>query len=365
MLLATAACQSVKSRAPQVSTQISHPNPKLVAGSPEPVAVTGAQRWEYAWNKAMDGVAVGAIAGGPYGVGGGFVIGLVAGLLMADSHYNAIQNQIYSEQQKNLHLEAAIERELARQAELEKDVFTAVGSPAETPSSLNNAGLKGSEALEPFGPTPEKGTIQRSSESMILATAKKPAADREFAKAVENVDVRDVNGDGVPDLWVYYNPKKPDEILRQEEASNYDGRVNIWNYFKNKQLVRREVDSGNHGRPDTVFYYVDDKITREERDESGAGRMTYRATYENGRLATVEKETRGDGRTDLWIFYDTTKLGEKVVREEKDLDGDGLIDVWSYYNDGRLVRRDVSAAGLKVFSNQEQLPAIARELNPF
>ena len=313
----------------------------------------------------MDGVALGAIAGGPYGVGGGFIIGLVAGLFMADSHYIAIQNQVYSEQQKNLHLEAAIEQELARQAELEKQVIASVEPPAKSPGSQPNAGLKVSKAQDPLAPTPEKARMYRPLDSVTLATAKEPGADRELPTAMKDVDVRDVNGDGVPDLWVYYDPKRPDEILRQEEASNYDGRVNIWNYFKDKQLVRREVDSRNRGRPDTVYYYVEDKIAREERDESGAGRMTYRAMYDNGRLARVEKETSGNGRTDLWIFYDTTKEGEMVVREEKDLDGDGIIDVWSYYDEGRLIRRDVTAAGLKVLSSQEQLPALAREFKPF
>jgi hypothetical protein len=39
----------------------------------------------------------------------------------------------------------------------------------------------------------------------------------------KNVEVRDINGDGVPDLWIYHNPRKPNEIVRQEEASRGDG----------------------------------------------------------------------------------------------------------------------------------------------
>lgn len=313
----------------------------------------------------MDGVAVGAIAGGPYGVGGGFIIGLVAGLFMADSHYNSIQNQIYSEQQRNLQLEAAIEQELARQSELKKQIFTSIDPTTKPADPQPSVEISGSGTRRPSAPMPETVTIKRSAESVILATVNNPEADRGLPTAIKNVEAKDVNGDGIPDLWVYYNPENPDEILREEEASNFDGRVNVWNYFKNKQLIRREVDSKNRGRPDTVFHYVDDKIAREERDETGAGISTYRATFENGRLARVEKETSGDGRTDWWIFYDTTKDGEIILKEERDLDGDGIVDVWSYYDKGLLVRRDVTAAGLKVLSSQEQLPAMATELKRF
>ncbi|HEY3152097.1 MAG TPA: hypothetical protein VGK65_10600, partial [Candidatus Binatia bacterium] len=101
---------------------------------------------------------------------------------------------------------------------------------------------------------------------------------------------------------------------------------------------------------------------REERDEFGQGQMTYRANYQNGRLARVEKDTSGNGRPDLWIYYDATRDGEIVVKEERDLNGDGVVDLWSYYDNGRLTRRDVSAAGLEILSKQEQLPAPSAEI---
>ena len=70
----------------------------------------------------------------------------------------------------------------------------------------------------------------------------------------KNVEVRDINGDGVPDLWIYcFNPQKPGEIKRQEEASKGDGRVDTWSYFKDGKLVRREVDTKAHGKPDTFL----------------------------------------------------------------------------------------------------------------
>ena len=66
---------------------------------------------------------------------------------------------------------------------------------------------------------------------------------------------------------------------------------------------------------------------------------------------------RGSGRADLWIAYDTTKEGEIILKEERDLNGDGLPDLWSHYDHGRLVRRDLNALGLEVFSTRGRFAA--------
>jgi len=38
-------------------------------------------------------------------------------------------------------------------------------------------------------------------------------------------------------------PAETGEIVRQEEATKGDGRVDTWSYFKDGKLVRREVDT--------------------------------------------------------------------------------------------------------------------------
>jgi len=360
MVVAGAACGPVAVQNPQASAQYPNPNSNTASAPPQPAQVTGSQRMQYAWNMAMEGVAMGGTIGGPYGAGGGLIIGLITGLFMADSHYNAINNQVYSEQQKDQQLEAAIEQELARQRGLENQIATTVA--ASTPAAGAQPTAIDSQAQSPA--PRETSTINRPPINTSLASVNKPIAAQAPPMLFKNVEVRDINGDGVPDLWIYFNPQKPGEIMRQEEASKSDGRVDTWSYFKDGLLVRREVDTKGQGRPDAVFHYVSDKIAREERDENGQGRMTYRATYENGRLAKVEKETRDTGRTDLWIYYDTAKDGDIVIREEKDLNGDGAVDLWSYYDNGRLVRRDASAVGLEILSSQEVLPVSTAELRP-
>lgn len=348
------ACEPVPLQYPPGSTQYPYPS-SAAPGAPQPGQITGAQRMQHAWTKALEGVAMGGSIAGPYGAGGGLIIGLLAGLLTADAYYGDMNRQIYTEQQKDQQLEAAIERELARQRELENQVANAGGGT----TVATQAGAPAAAGSAPSQPGPQRETppANRAPEAIQVTALNKPVAPPAAPAPFKNVEVRDVNGDGIPDLWIYYNPLKPGEIMRQEEASKGDGRVDTWSYFKDGQLVRREVDSKGQGMPDTVFYYENDKIVREERAENGQGRMTYRATYQNGRLAKVEKDTRGSGMIDLWIYYDSSRDGEIVVKEERDLNGDGVADLWSYYDNGRLVRRDVSAVGLEVLSKQEQLPA--------
>jgi hypothetical protein len=355
--------------APYPSLNSASPNASA-APSPAPQApeVSGSQRWQHAWSKAMEGVAMGGSIGGPYGAGGGLIIGLITGLVTADSYYGKINNQIYTEQRKDQQLEAAIEQELARQRDLENQVAGATATPppptAQSASAVNagNAAQKPAttSAQAPVPPQPRTVAQNQNKGGETLASLSRPPVSP--SAPFKNVEVRDINGDGVPDLWIYYNPQKPGEVIRQEESTKGDGRVDTWSYFKDGKMVRREVDTKQIGRPDTVYFYDNDKLVREDRDENGQGNMTYRATYQNGRLAKVERDTSGSGRADLWIYYDTSADGDVVLKEERDLNGDGIADIWSYYENGRLARRDVSAAGLEILAKKDQLPASAAEL---
>ena len=297
----------------------------------------------------MEGAFVGLNIGGPFGGAGGLALGLLTGLITADSHYGAVNAQIQSEQQKDRQLEAAIEEELQRQAGFENQVAQA------TPASGGAAQVGSAELPVEHGRTAPTVPAERSASGNIALASVNKSPGSVPPTQFKNVEVKDINGDGVPDLWIYHNPRNPGEIVRQEEATKYDGTVNAWSYFKDGKLVRRDVDSQGLGRPDTVFYYAEDKIAREERDESGTGRISYRATYQNGRLAQIEKDTRGEGKIDFWIHYDTNRAEEIIIKDEKDMNGDGIADLWTYYENGRVVRRDVSAVGLELLAKQEQI----------
>jgi len=318
---------------------------------PQP-QVSGSRRTEYVWQKMMEGVAMGGAVGGPFGAGGGLIVGLIAGLLTADSFYADLNAKIQTEQAKDRELEAQIEREIERQRELEAGL---AGSPP--PSDPKKTGQL---------PQPqERARVEK--QARVDGGEREPTTTASLNKResappagpFKNVEIKDLNGDGIPDLWIYHNPMKPEEIIRQEEATKGDSRVDVWSYFKDGKLVRREVDTNASGRPDTVYYYEDDKLAREERDEKGEGHATFRAFYQNGRLYRVEKSAQGNGKMDLWVTYDTSKEGEIVLREERDLNSDGAVDLWSYFENGRLVRRDVSAVGLEYITQQGKNPQMA------
>jgi hypothetical protein len=369
-LSAICGCDPVAVQYPPTSAQYPYPNSNSPSPAPQPSpAVSSSQRWQHAWSKAMEGIVMGGSLGGPYGAGGGLIVGLITGLITADSHYGQINNQIYTEQKKDQQLEAAIEQELARQRDLENQVASATTTPAGGESAVQPVSAAGPTrqtqkplSAPPPTETPPRATVSQNKSGENLASLSKPPNNQTAPNPFKNVEIRDINGDGVPDLWVYYNPQKPGEVIRQEESTKGDGRVDTWSYFKDSKMVRREIDTKQIGRPDTIYFYDNDKLVREERDEPGQGSMTYRAIYQNGRLAKVEKDTSASGRTDLWIYYDTSADGEIVLKEERDLNGDGIADLWSFYENGRLIRRDVSAAGLEILSKKEQLPASATEI---
>ncbi len=357
VLVAQAGCDPVPVQYPPGSIPYPNANNPSAAPAQPQFQISGCQRGQHAWGSIMEGVAMGSSIAGPYGAGAGLIIGLIKHAVTFESECAQLHAKIGSEQQKDQQLEAAIEQELERQRALETQI-SGSSATGPQPSALPAPSASQSQ-VPPLKPNPQSKPVP---ERTVLASLGKPSASAPLASPFKNVDVRDTNGDGVPDLWIYYDPQKPGEIIRQEEATKGDGRVDTWSYFKDGKLIRRDVDTKQQGRPDTVYYYDGDKLAREEHDETGQGRITYRAIYEGGRLAKVEKDSNGQGRPDLWVYYDTAKEGETVIKEERDLNGDGLVDLWTYYENGRLVRRDVSAVGLELLSKSEQIPVSTAEL---
>ncbi len=342
------------------------PNASATPASTQQSQLEKDRKLAHAMESASMGAAVGGAAGGPFGALGMGLIGFVYSLVTSDSRLAEerakaqaqtaqAQARYQTEAEKDRALEMAIEQEIERQRALENPLTGATGKPVSSqPAKLPQ------QVSQPVQTTTNSPTPSGTAAPITVARASALPAPPPF----RNVEVRDINNDGVPDIWIYYNPQKPGEIMRQEEATKNDGRVDAWSYYQDGQLVRRDVDRRGNGRPDTIYYYEKDKIVREERDEAGQGRMTYRASYQNGRLEKVEKDSTGQGRPDLWIYYDTSRDGEIVVKEERDLNGDGVADLWSFFDNGRLVRRDVNAPGLEILSKQDQLPLPSAEIRP-
>jgi len=356
-IVPVAGCNLASVRQPAGSTPYASPHIGLASGAQssgprsvlQPQTSTGSQRTQYAWEKALEGMAIGGAIGGIYGAGGGLLIGFLTGLFTAEIYDDQLNTQIQSEQTKDKLLEAKIEQELERQRQLETQLLNSPATPQQ-----DHAGLPPS-ALSPLESTASMVAMNDGS-STLASLSRKESPSNSRSSPFKNVEVRDINGDGVPDRWIYYNPFRSSEIVRQEEASHFDGRVDTWSHFKDGLLVRREVDTKGKGLADTVYYYENEEIVREERDDNGTGGVSFRALYQNGRRAKIEEDTSGRGKIDRWIYFDSKKDGEIVLKEESDLNGDGVADLWAYYEDGRLVRRDVNAVGVELLSKQDRLP---------
>ncbi len=197
---------------------------------------------------------------------------------------------------------------------------------------------------------------------------------------------RDVNGDKVPDIIRTYDGTG--RLVRQEEDSRLDGRMDTWTYYENGHPVRKESDTNGDGRVDlwaiydgagdlvrteadtdhnehrdrVVLYtqgemveeqryspdldpprlivtYADGKQSRKQEDTDGDGRMDRVTEYDGaGHVAKVSRDPSERGAFTRFAYYEP-KTGD-VLREEEDLNGDKTIDVISYYEEGRLIRRE-------------------------
>ena len=179
------------------------------------------------------------------------LVGFLYGMAFADAKIaeeNALaQSQYQTESTKDRQLEAAIEQELERQRTLDNQIASASPSSSGSPPGSPVSQATGPQAVAP------QTSLQQSKpvEKIQVTSLGKPAVPHQPVAPFRNVEVRDTNGDGVPDLGIYYNPQKPGEIVRQEEATKSNGNVDTWSYFKDGKLVRREIDINKQGRPDT------------------------------------------------------------------------------------------------------------------
>ena len=62
-------CEPAPVQYPPGSAQYPSSASPGTGATPQSAQVTGSQRWQHAWSKAMEGVAMGGSIGGPYGAG--------------------------------------------------------------------------------------------------------------------------------------------------------------------------------------------------------------------------------------------------------------------------------------------------------
>ncbi|WP_224246171.1 hypothetical protein [Hyalangium gracile] len=148
----------------------------------------------------------------------------------------------------------------------------------------------------------------------------------------EKVQELDLNRDYKPDVWTYtVEGKGPDGQprdlkVRKEIDFNGDGRIDITQYFDEREEKAREVmDQDFDGKVDSILLFEKGVNVRTERDVDGNGRTDVWLYYEKGKLARKERDTNGDGKVDNWEYWENGQ----VDRIGDDLDSDGNVDRWT------------------------------------
>lgn len=115
---------------------------------------------------------------------------------------------------------------------------------------------------------------------------------------------RDLNFDGLPDMYIHYMPSG--EKLEEEMDLDVDGKIDVVNHYRSGKLARKELAVDFRGRASVVKYY----------EVSGA-------------LSRIERDSNEDGRVDIWEYYED----DKIVQVGRDLDGDGTPDAFDESED--------------------------------
>jgi len=105
-----------------------------------------------------------------------------------------------------------------------------------------------------------------------------PAGPPATPEGPPNGVVVDRSADGGVDYRVFYDQRG--KVEHEELASNHDGRMDTFYYYKDGVLQRVEIDSKGTGKIDLWVYLLDGKyIQRYERDTTGSGKPDLVRTF--------------------------------------------------------------------------------------
>ncbi|MCB9506777.1 MAG: hypothetical protein H6698_02635 [Myxococcales bacterium] len=125
----------------------------------------------------------------------------------------------------------------------------------------------------------------------------------------------DLNHDGQPDQYRGSGWAARDV--------NFDGRLDLYEYFDGPTLVEQELELDFDGQIDLVRVYANGVLTRKEFYTDGPRRPSMLKYYDtNGDVLRVERDTDNDGVMDFFGYYE----GNQLVRVGIDLDRDGSPD---------------------------------------
>ncbi len=107
---------------------------------------------------------------------------------------------------------------------------------------------------------------------------------------------------------------------------NLDGQPDSWTYYNAKgQLVRREADFDRDGRIDEIALYVSGHLSEKRRATTLGGALDTWQVYKGGQLAVTRRDADLDGYLDQWWEYPDPAHPECPLIHS-DVDGDGRPD---------------------------------------
>ena len=150
----------------------------------------------------------------------------------------------------------------------------------------------------------------------------------EVLEAQTYVEKGDLNNDGKPDIWQYF---ENGNVVKREGDLNFDGIVDVTIEFKNGVEITRQ-DTNFDGNIDVWSNIpsdlMDERGAKIEKDTNYDGKvdMTVYALRESAR---IEKDTNHDGKIDYWEYSKKDKLTNKfkLIRLEVDSDFDEVVDL--------------------------------------
>lgn len=146
----------------------------------------------------------------------------------------------------------------------------------------------------------------------------------------------DVNGDQRPDI--VHVMKSGREACRIVDL-NFDGAVDVYIYYDERGAERRrEADFDRDGRPDQVSIYQGGQLVENDRETNFDDKIDTWDYYQGGVLVRRERDSDGDAIIDQWWqFYDPARPKCAVVATDHNADGkpdaDGQVDLC---NEGKV-----------------------------
>lgn len=142
----------------------------------------------------------------------------------------------------------------------------------------------------------------------------------------------DVNQDGEPDVWKYFEEISSKEdptvmrmiLLKKEVDVNFDGKRNIARHYNEGEVKVEDVDIDLDGKFDIKNHFDNGVLAKKDLYNTEGEKTTTHFYNDKGLLQRVEKDTDKNDKVDYWEYYENGVLD----RIGRDLNSDGRADTW-------------------------------------